>query len=235
MPQAAVNSNPGQACETPPLEAGDRLTRVEFERRYNAMPNLKKAELIEGIVYMPSPLRFLRHGRPSRCLAGWLSHYEAATPGVLGADNASVRLDLDNEPQPDSLLLVDPARGGQVTISDDDYVVGGPELAAEISSSSVSYDLGAKLHAYRRHGVREYIVWRVLDREIDWFVAREGLFERMTPDGNGWYRSVVFPGLWLDIRAMLQGDLARVFDVLQQGIETPEHAAFVDQLRARQA
>lgn len=180
---------------------------------------------------MPSPLRFRRHGKPSQQLSGWLSFYQAATPGVHGADNASVRLDMDNELQPDSLLLIDPDCGGRARISDDDYIEGGPELAAEVSSSSVSYDLGDKLQVFRRHGVQEYIVWRVLDREMDWFVSREGRFERLPLDSSGWHKSEVFPGLWLDVPAMLRGDLATVFAVLQQGIGSPEHAAFVAQLQ----
>ena len=158
----------------PPLEAGDRLSRAEFERRYKAMPQLKRAELIEGVVYMPSPVRLTRHGRPHFDLVTWLAIYKAATPGVIGADNTSTRLDLDNEPQPDAVLFIDPAHGGQARISPDDYVEGAPELVAEVASSSVSYDLTDKLKVYRRNGVREYIVWRVLDRQIDWFVSEKG-------------------------------------------------------------
>ena len=139
----------------PPLEAGDHLTRAEFERRYDAMPNLKKAELIEGVVFMPSPVRFRRHGGPQFRLITWLGLYEASTSGVLGADNSTARLDLDNEPQPDALLLIDPARGGQAIIDPDDYVEGAPELVAEIAASSASYDLHTKLNVYRRNGVRE--------------------------------------------------------------------------------
>src|SRR4051794_23132431 len=119
---------------TPPLEPGDRLTREEFEQRYEAMPKLKKAELIEGVVHMPSPVRLQQHGRPSRHLSTWMGVYEAATPGVIGADNTTARLDLDNEQQPDGLLMIDPALGGQARISPDDYVERGPELVAEISA-----------------------------------------------------------------------------------------------------
>src|SRR4051795_3095708 len=116
------HDQPPAAAPIPPLQNGDRLTRPEFERRYDAMPQFKKAELIEGVVYMPSPVRHRRHGRPNLHLAGWVAAYEAATPGVEGADNGTARLDLDNEPQPDVLLLIDPARGGQARISADDYV-----------------------------------------------------------------------------------------------------------------
>jgi Uma2 family endonuclease len=152
----------------PLLEPGDRLTRVEFERRYDAMPGLKKAELIEGTVYMAAAVRLHRHGSPDIRLGTWLGHYEAATPGVIAAGNTSVRIDTDNMPQPDALLLIDPACGGQARISADDYVELGPELVAEISSSSVSFDLHTKLNVYRRSGVREYLVWRVVDRALDW-------------------------------------------------------------------
>jgi Uma2 family endonuclease len=192
----------------PPLESGDRLTRSEFERRYEAMSRLKKAELIEGVVYVPSPVRLSLHSRPHIHMASWLATYEARTPGTMAGDNATVRLDLDNEPQPDLMLLVDPARGGQARISDDDYVEGAPELVAEIASSSASYDLGAKLEVYRRNGVREYVVWRVLEREIDWFVLREGRYEKLPLDG-GLFRSEVFPGLWLDPAAMARGSSPR--------------------------
>ena len=182
----------------PPLENGDRLTRDEFERRYDAMPGLKKAELIEGEVYMPSPVRHGRHGHPHTRLVTWLGNYETDTPGVEAGDNGSVRLDLDNEPQPDGFLFIRPEHGGQARISEDDYIEGAPELVAEVASSSASYDLGKKLNVYRRNGVREYVVWRVLDRQVDWFVNRGGRFEPMPPPADGILRSAVFPGLWLD-------------------------------------
>src|SRR5947209_2476661 len=152
----------------PPLEPGDRLTREEFERRYEAMPHLKKAELIEGVVFMPSPVRYKRHSLPHFQLITWLGFYQAATPGVGGGDNGTTRLDLDNEPQPDAFLLIDPACGGQARISEDDYVELAPELVGEIAASSVAFDLHTKLTVYRRSGVREYLVWRVLDQQFDW-------------------------------------------------------------------
>ncbi len=214
-----------------PLENGDRLTRAEFERRYDAMPDLKKAELIEGEVYVASPVRHRRHSKPHSQIHGWLSVYVAGSPGVEAGDNGSIRLDLDNEPQPDAYLMIEPERGGQARISDDDYVEGAPELVAEITSSSVSYDLGKKLNAYRRNGVREYIVWRVLDREIDWFVLHDGRYEPLPPTSDGLLRSKVFPGLWLDPAALISGDLARVLAVVQEGVTSHEHADFAARLR----
>lgn len=217
----------------PPLEPGDRLSRAEFERRYGAMPNLKKAELVEGVVYIPSPVRVYRHGQPHADLIGWMFNYRAATPHVGTGDNTTARLDLDNEPQPDAMMFIEPGFGGQIHISDEDYVESAPELVAEVASSSVSFDLNTKLHVYRRNGVREYLVWRVLDRQFDWFVLEAGEFHRQTPDQDGILKSTVFSGLWLDPAALLEGKLAQVLAVLDRGIRTPQHAAFVAKLASK--
>jgi Uma2 family endonuclease len=214
----------------PPLENGDRLTRAEFERRYDAMPHLKKAELIEGEVYMASAVRHGQHSYPHSLLVSWLGIYQMETPGVEGGDNGSIRLDVDNEPQPDAYLIVRPERGGQARISEDDYIEGAPELVAEVAASSVSYDLGKKLNVYRRCGVREYVVWRVRDRQVDWFVNREGRFEPLPTSADAILRSTVFPGLWLDPAALVQGENARVKVILEQGLSSPEHADFLSRL-----
>ena len=217
--------------EVPPLENGDRLTRHEFERRYNAMPYLKKAELIEGVVYVASPLRFESHGKPHFQIITWLGVYGAATPGVDGGDNATIRLDLDNEPQPDALLRIE---SGQSRISDDDYVEGAPELIVEVAATSASYDLHDKLRVYRRNQVQEYLVWQIYDNRLNWFRLREGDYVTLEPDAAGVVRSEVFPGLWLAVTAMLDGDLAGVLATLQQGLNTPEHADFVQCLSENQ-
>src|SRR5260370_11779980 len=133
---------------------------------------------------------------------GWLIRYEAGKPGVETADNSTTRLDLDNEPQPDAVLLIAPASGGQARISADDYSEAGPELVVEVASSSVSFDLTTKLHVYRRSGVREYVVWRVLDGAVDWFVLHHGQYEPLPLDPEGLLRSETFPGLWLDVPAL---------------------------------
>ena len=216
--------------QIPPLEPGDRLTRAEFERRYDAMPHIKKAEFIEGVVYMPSPVRQRRHGRPHFRLIAWLGAYEAATPGIEGGDNATTRLDLENEPQPDAILFIEPERGGQAKISDEDYVELAPELVAEVSASTVSFDMHTKLEVYRRSGVREYLVWRVLDRQFDWFVLEDGVFKPLSPDADGLLKSRVFPGLWLDSAALVAGYMPRVFEALGRGIASAEHGTFVAQL-----
>jgi Uma2 family endonuclease len=219
-----------QAQRVPPLRNGDRLTRAEFERRYAAMPQVKKAELIEGVVFMPSPVSD-DHAGPHFDLITWLGLYRLAAPGVVGGDNGTLRLDLDNEPQPDAFLRILASHGGQARVDADGYVTGAPELVAEVAVSSVSIDLHAKLHVYRRNGVREYVVWRVEDAEIDWFVLREGRYERLPRTPAGLYQSEVLPGLWLDPDALVRGDLLAVFQVVQQGLTSPEHAAFAARLR----
>ncbi len=214
----------------PPLENGDRLTRHEFERRYEAMPHIKKAELIEGVVYMASPVRATSHGQPHGHIITWLGVYSAATPGVMLCDNATVRLDLDNEPLPDALLRLDPSVGGQSRIGDDDYIEGATELIVEVAASTASYDLYDKLRVYRRNGVQEYLVWKVNDKQLNWFRLREGEYVQLEPDANGVVRSEMFPGLDLAVSALLDGDLAQVLGVVQAGLATTEHADFVNRL-----
>src|SRR5687767_6376710 len=123
--------SPASRNGVPPLQSGDRLSRDEFERRYDATPGLAKAELIDGVVYMPPPVSHDDHGRPHFDLITCLGVYRAATPGVTGGDNGSIRLDLGSMPQPDAYLLILPSHGGQARIDDDGYVEGAPELVAE--------------------------------------------------------------------------------------------------------
>ncbi|OUC13335.1 MAG: hypothetical protein B0A82_17770 [Alkalinema sp. CACIAM 70d] len=215
---------------TPPLESGDRLTRAEFERRYQTMPHLKKAELIEGVVYLPAALRFKTHADPHSNLIIWLGTYKVSTPGLELGIEPTVRLDMGNEPQPDATLFISEACGGQARLSPDDYIEGAPELLAEIAGSSVAIDLGDKKQAYQRNGVQEYIVWRVYDRAIDWFVLESGVYTLLPLDDAGVLRSRIYPGLWLSINAMLSGEMQAVMATLQAGLRSAEHAAFVQRL-----
>jgi Uma2 family endonuclease len=221
--------------QIPPLENGDRLSRAEFERRYHAMPHVKKAELIEGVVHMPSPTRLAAHGTPHGHALTWIGTYAAFTPGTAFADNATVLLDLDNEPQPDAVLFILPSHGGNVMVTADDYIERAPELVVEVTSSSASIDLGPKHTVYRRNGVREYLVWRVLDGAIDWFVLRGTEFDRLAADPAGVIRSEAFPGLWLNTEALADGRLADVLTTLQQGLASAEHQTFVAELTSRGA
>jgi len=215
----------------PPLQPGDRLTRAEFERRYDATPNLKKAELIEGVVIMPPPVSQEGHSSPHFDLIGWLSAYRNATPGVEGGDNGSLRLDLDNMPQPDAFLRILESCGGQSRIDAEGYVEGAPELVAEVAATSASYDLHAKMNVYRRHGVKEYVVWRTFDRAIDYFILCDGRYDALAPSARGVFQSKVFPGLWLDAANLVAGNLQKVAAVVQKGIASPKHAAFVNRLK----
>ncbi|MEH1924924.1 Uma2 family endonuclease [Nostoc sp.] len=222
---------PSQPLTIPLLENGDKLTRYEFERRYNATPNLKKAELIEGIVYiMPAALRFRSHGQPHGWVIGWLVAYEAATPGVALGVEPTVRLDLDNEPQPDVVLLIEPEAGGQTRLSEDDYIEGAPELVVEIAASSAAIDLHGKKQAYRRNGVKEYIVWQVLDQKLTWFSLEQGEYLELIPDNEGVLQSRVFPGLWLAATELLAGNMQGVLKILQAGLQSAEHGDFIKKL-----
>jgi Uma2 family endonuclease len=222
---------PLPASTIPPLTNGDKLTRYEFERRYNAVSKPKKAELIEGIVYiMPAALRFRSHGQPHGRILTWLGNYEAMTPGVALGVEPTVRLDLDNEPQPDAVLIIIPEAGGQTRISEDDYIEGPPELVVEIAASSVAIDLHGKKQAYRRNGVREYIVWQVLDEKLSWFSLQEGEYLELAPNEEGILKSLVFPGLWLAVNELLTGNMQVVLNVLQTGLRSVEHADFIEKL-----
>jgi Uma2 family endonuclease len=219
-----VLQQPVRSTLVPPLESGDRLTRAEFERRYQVTPEAFKAELIEGVVYVASPVRMF-HGVPHAALMAWLGVYQAATPGVSVADNTTTRLDLDNELQPDALLRIE--RGGSSTISDDGYIEGAPELVAEIATSSAAIDLGAKRNAYRRNRVQEYSVWQTFENRFNWFRLQAEEFVLVEPDADGLIRSTVFPGLWLAVEDLLAGRMIEVLNRLQTGIADPAHTAFV--------
>ncbi|MCL1469825.1 Uma2 family endonuclease [Argonema antarcticum A004/B2] len=221
---------PTQHPTIPPLVNGDKLTRDEFHRRYNAIPNLKKAELIEGIVYIGGTVGFCSHSQPHGYIIGCLGTYAAITPKLGLGVEPTVRLDLDNELQPDAVLLVTPEAGGQARLTDDDYIEGATELIVEIAASSVAIDLHAKKQAYRRNGVKEYIVWQVLDRKLSWFYLDEGEYVELSADRDGILRSQVFPGLWLAVAELLAGDMQQVLTVLQAGLQSPECAAFVKKL-----
>lgn len=234
-PKAANGAPQPGDLALPPLESGDRLTRAEFERRYSARPDIKKAELIEGVVYVASPIRVERHGEPHSHVIVWLGTYCAASTGIRLTDNSSLRLDLDNEPQPDVVGWIDEPYGGSAFISEDDYLEGAPELIVGVAASSAAYDLHDKRNAYRRNRVQEYLVLLTTERRTVWHCWHEGEYHELTPDEQGILRSRVFPGLWFSPSHFWAGDLAGLLSVLQQGLATPEHAAFVEGLAGRLA
>ncbi|MBI5052905.1 MAG: Uma2 family endonuclease [Chloroflexi bacterium] len=209
-----------------PLNNGDHLTRREFERRYEATAEKVKAELIEGVVYMASPV-YLPHGESHGSMATWLGTYRAHTSKIRVADNVTIRLDAENEVQPDLAAWVE---GRKVHHSQEGYLEGAPELVIEIAVSSASYDLYEKLRVYRRNGIQEYIVWRVLDQKIDWFELKDGEYVPFMPDVSGVIKSKVFPGLWLVVNDLLNGDLAKVLAKLNEGLTAEEHKDFAQKL-----
>jgi Uma2 family endonuclease len=205
----------------PPLVFGDFLTREEFEERYEAMPELKKAELIDGVVYVGSPVSY-PHGSVHVTLAAWLGVYRASTHGIRATDNTTVRLDDSNEPQPDLALLV---ADGKARIDKDKYISGAPDLIIEIALSSRSYDLHQKKNVYQRHGVGTYIVWQVEDEKLRWFELRNGRYEEVAPGPDRVWRSERFPGLWLDGPALARDDVGAVLDTLARGIAARDGAS----------
>jgi Uma2 family endonuclease len=196
------------------------------------MPDLRKAELIEGVVYVASPLRVKGHGVPDIAISTWLGTYMSATPGALASSNSTTRLDPRNVFQPNAWLMIDSGQAGRARLTPDDYLQGAPELVIEVASSSLAYDMGKKQEVYRRHGAPEYIVWQVPRRRVVWLELHNGAYVPIEPDGDSITRSRVFPGLWLDRRALVNGDMARVLAVLQEGLRSPEHASFVARLAA---
>ena len=198
----------------PPFENGDRLTQPEFHRLYETMPEDFKAELVEGIVYLAMSVRTDSHGEPHALIVTWLGVYQSLHPDTRVSNDSTLILDGDNEFQPDALLRRDPADGGSSRLREDGYLIGPPELVVEVSASSVSKDMHLKREVYRRIGVREYLVWRVLEQAVDWWQLEQGRYVSLEPDAAGHLNSVVFPGLQLDVPALLEGNAARVLAAL---------------------
>src|ERR1043166_379500 len=214
-----------------PLENGDCLSAREFLRRYEAMPNLKKAELIEGIVHMGSPVRLTQHAEPDGLIQTWLGTYAARTPGTASASNATDRFDVDNVLQPDALLRLLPECGGRSRVDDEGYLIGPAELVVEVAASSASLDWHRKLRVYRRAGVPEYLIWRTVEQKFDWLLLDEDEYRPNSPDAQGIIHSRVFTGLSLDVAALLAMNTARVLDVLETNLRTPAHSEFVARLK----
>ncbi|OAI40674.1 hypothetical protein AYO38_05570, partial [bacterium SCGC AG-212-C10] len=171
---------PAPATKLPRLEPGDRMTVEEFDRAYELRSDIHKAELVQGVVYVLSPVRIKEHSRPHLLLATWLGNYSVMHPGVEGGDDGSTRLSDVDKVQPDVMLWYE--EGGNARIGPDQHLHGAPELVVEITASTKSYDLGVKKEAYRRAGVQEYVVWRTEEHAIDWFVLREGQYALLAAD-----------------------------------------------------
>lgn len=215
----------------PPLENGQHLDQPTFHERYEAMPPETRAELVGGVVYMPSPVSN-DHGEPASDIGGWLFLYKSSTPGVRSPLDTTVILSADSEPQPDNQLLIPAEAGGQTKVDRHGYITGPPELVVEVARSSRAFDLNEKKADYERAGVLEYVVVEVDPDQIHWFVRRGGRFEEQAPGRDGVYRSEVFPGLWLDAEALFSEDRRKLIKVLERGLRTRAHADFVAKLAA---
>lgn len=216
-----------------PFENGEHLNAREFLRRYATAPEHIKAELIQGIVYMGSAVRAKQHGIPDALIQTWLGFYAACTPGVESAANSTTSLSNDDVPQPDAILQIVAECGGQSRIDEDGYIVGAPELVCEVAASSSAIDAHEKRESYAAYGVREYLLWRTVDEQLDWWFLHEGVYRSLPEDCDSIIRSKAFPGLWLDRAALLQKNRFRLIECLQRGLQSAEHHSFVAELSAR--
>ena len=237
MSAAAAKRRPGLNADPfirdekiPPLRAGDHLTLKEFLRRWENEPNIKYAELIGGVVYIPSPLG-IDHGDMHYDLATWLGDYSRSTPGTKGSISPSTIMG-KGSPQPDLLLRILPENQG-ATGRDGKFLSGPPELILEVCASSAAYDLHEKLKLYQAQGVREYIAVLVFEEEVRWHQLKGKKYRLLHSDDEGIYRSQIFPGLWLAWRALFEADKTPLTTILQQGLASPEHQAFVEKLAQR--
>ena len=230
--QRSRNGTPKKTARrpgVPRLLNGDHLTVPEFERRYEALPQEERAELIEGIVVMSPPISS-DHGKANSLLDRLLGHYAAVTPHTAVAVNTSVRMDGQNEYQPDVMLWIETGNMSRMRMGVNGVLEGRPELAVEIAWSSRSYDLHEKKAVYQRNQVPEYIVWEVMDARIQWFILEKGEYVLSKERADGLHCSQIFPGLWLNLRALVSGDGKKVFRTLDRGLKGAEHKAFVRQL-----
>lgn len=160
-----------------------------------------------------------------------LSYYAENTPGVRVLVSPTTILGVKSEPQPDVLLRVLPERGGR-TWDEGGYVHGAPELVVEVSKATRYVDLGPKLNDYERAGVLEYVVRAIDPDEIYWFSQEDGALVQRAIGDDGLDRSAVFPGLWLDPAALLNGEPRRLREVIDVGCGQADHAASVARLGA---
>jgi Uma2 family endonuclease len=214
-------------AEIASLVAGDKLTRDEFLRRWEAMPDVKRAELIGGVVYMPSSVS-LEHGYMTNDVGHWLGHYVLQTPGCRAGQNATWLM-LADAPQPDVHLCLLPKHGGQSRVKGQ-FHSGAPELVADVCLSTTAYDLHQKLELYLAAGVQEYVAVLLREREVRWHRRIGGTFELLPESDAGIIQSVAFPGLWLNVPALLDENMASVLKTLNEGIQSREHAEFVARL-----
>jgi Uma2 family endonuclease len=227
-------AKPSRSKRLPPLENGDQLDQPTFQARYEAMPEDCRAELIGGIVHIPSPQK-VPHSKAQRLVVRWLDEYAEATPGSEMLLNNTQILGPDSEPEPDACLFILPEYGGRVYVDADDYLRGAPELIVEVSSATESIDLHRKKLDYQKAGVIEYVVLALRTQQVFWFIRQRGKYKEVSLPADGIFRSRTFPGLWLDAEAMLRCHRPVVLAALKEGLATPEHSAFVAKMQKHAA
>lgn len=225
---AKRSTKPIRNGKLPLLYDGLRLDRVTFHRLYEASPELKRVQLIEGIVHMPSPMRFVQHANPQTCINGWLFCYVTQTPGVNTGGSATLKIDDENEFEPDGMLFYD---NGQLIIADDGYLEGVPELAVEVTASTFTIDSKEKFRVYEKHGVKEYLLWNTEAGTITWYARHKDKFVPMKSNRAGILKSKIFPGLWLEVAAMREGDMTQVMKTLYEGLASAPHRQYVKRFK----
>lgn len=225
-----ATAKPLRSRHLPPLENGDKLDQPTFHARYEAMPKGCRAELIGGIVHMPSPQK-IPPSETQLLVSRWLDEYAEATPGTKALLNNTQILGPESEPEPDACLFITPEFGGRVWVDKDEYLHGAPELIVEVSSSTESIDLHRKKQDYQTAGVREYVVLALRTQRVFWFLRQRGTYKEVPLPKDGIFRSRTFPGLWLDAEAMLRCHRSGVLSALKQGLTTAEHTAFIAKLQ----
>lgn len=200
----------------PPLESGDVLDADEYWRRYQSTPVGLKAERIRNRVFIMSPLRAVQHGNPHALLSLWLGTYALEFSSLTVSNNATIRLNAENDPQPDLCMI---RRDGQTHYDEDGYLIGPPELIVEIAGSSASYDFGEKRDVFDAAGVAEYLVYETVGGRIAWWTRQNGALHEIVPE-NGNYQSQMFTGLWLDSDALRSCDATKLIATLRSGLES---------------
>lgn len=228
---APIRSNV-RTSDLPPLQNGDRLDAQEFCRRWDVTPQLKHAELIGGEVYMNPPVSAGAHGKPHWQMNFWLGNYVVATDGLETISESSVHFGPQDLPQPDALLRIKEQFGGTSRMVHQE-LHGTPELIVEVAASCASYDLHNKKEQYSSHGVQEYLVWVVRERKFVWFHLENGDFAQLPQAKNGVIKSQIFPGLWLDTKAMLADNWPKILETLRRGMETDDYRVFAANLKSQ--
>ena len=194
-----------------PLRNGDNLSREEFERLWEEHPEIKRAELIGGIVYIDMSVG-PAHATSHTIVMTWLGVYWRGRSEIQVCDNVTVRMADGDDVQPDALVRYTGANG--MSRRTDSAIEGPPEFVFEVAASSAAYDLHQKSDVYARNGVPEYVVWQLYENRLDWFELRDGAYARREVGADGTIESAQFPGLRLHVERMLRGDVAGVLAAL---------------------